>query len=211
MTDTYSLLKNELKVYYPDVTDAELDEITNRLVDFYTIGAKAIYEAEKEVTIETAYAMKQLVDEFGFTQEALAKRLGVSRPNVTNTIRLLSLAPEVMALVEQGKIAPNSARALIPILDQELQVELAKKAISQQLTTRQIEKMVKEVLNPDRKKQKSTMQTSPELFELKDLMQRSFSTKVNIIGNDNKGRIYIDYYTRDDLDRISEVLNKINR
>ena len=45
MTDTYSLLKNELKVYYPDVTDAELDEITNRLVDFYTIGAKAIYEA----------------------------------------------------------------------------------------------------------------------------------------------------------------------
>lgn len=161
--------------------------------------------------IETAYAMKQLVDEFGFTQEALAKRLGVSRPNVTNTIRLLSLAPEVMALVEQGKIAPNSARALIPILDQELQVELAKKAISQQLTTRQIEKMVKEVLNPDRKKQKSIMQTSPELFELKDLMQRSFSTKVNIIGNDNKGRIYIDYYTRDDLDRISEVLNKINR
>jgi len=57
MTDTYSLLKSELKVYYPDVTDAELNEITNRLVDFYTIGAKAIYEAEKEVTIETAYAM----------------------------------------------------------------------------------------------------------------------------------------------------------
>ncbi|MBR1825963.1 MAG: hypothetical protein IJ770_05190 [Alphaproteobacteria bacterium] len=53
MTDTYSLLKNELKVYYPDVTDAELNEITNRLVDFYTIGAKAIYEAEKEVNIET--------------------------------------------------------------------------------------------------------------------------------------------------------------
>ena len=161
--------------------------------------------------IETAYAMKQLVDEFGFTQEALAKRLGVSRPNVTNTIRLLSLAPEVMTLVEQGKIAPNSARALIPILDQELQVELAKKAISQQLTTRQIEKMVKDILNPDRKKQKAIMQASPELFELKDLMQRSFSTKVNIIGNDNKGSIYIDYYTRDDLDRISEVLNKINR
>ena len=54
MTDTYSLLKNELKVYYPDVTDAELNEITNRLVDFYIIGAKAGYEAEKEVTIETA-------------------------------------------------------------------------------------------------------------------------------------------------------------
>lgn len=47
MTDTYSLLKNELKIYYPDVTDAKLNEITNRLIDFYTIGAKAVYEAEK--------------------------------------------------------------------------------------------------------------------------------------------------------------------
>ena len=54
MTDTYSLLKNELKVYYPDVTDDELNEITNKLVGFYTIGAEAIYEAEKEIKIETA-------------------------------------------------------------------------------------------------------------------------------------------------------------
>lgn len=161
--------------------------------------------------IETAYAMKQLVDEFGFTQEALAKRLGVSRPNVTNTIRLLSLAPEVMTMVEQGKLAPNSARALVMITDKELQVELAKKAIAQQLTTRQIEKMVKEVLNPESKKQKPGMQGSPELYALKDLIQRSFGTKVNVIGNDKRGRIYIDYYGRDDLDRISEVLNKLNR
>ena len=51
MTDTYSLLKNELKVYYPGVTDAELNEITNRLIEFYTIGAKAVYEAEKDVNI----------------------------------------------------------------------------------------------------------------------------------------------------------------
>ena len=54
MTDTYSLLKNELKVYYPGVTDAELNEITNRLIDFYTIGAKAIYETGKKINNETA-------------------------------------------------------------------------------------------------------------------------------------------------------------
>ena len=161
--------------------------------------------------IETAYAMKQLVDEFGFTQESLAKRLGMSRPNVTNIIRLLLLTPEVMALVEQGKIAPNSARALVPIQDKELQIELAKKAISQQMTTRQIEKLVKETLNPEIKKQKPGMQNIPELFALKELMQRSFGTKVNIIGNDKRGRIYMDYYSRDDLDRVSEILNKIER
>lgn len=161
--------------------------------------------------IETAYAMKQLVDEFGFTQDAIAKRLGISRPNVTNTIRLLSLTPEVMALVEQGKLAPNSARALVIIQDKDLQIELAKKAISQQMTTRQIEKLVKETLNPELKKKKPGMQSIPELFALKELMQHSFGTKINIIGNDKRGRIYIDYYGRDDLDRISEVLNKLDR
>lgn len=64
MIDTYSLLKNELKVYYPDVTDAELNEITNRLIDFFTIGAKAIYEAEKEVNIETAQ-LPDIDDSYG--------------------------------------------------------------------------------------------------------------------------------------------------
>ena len=161
--------------------------------------------------IETAYAMKQLVDNFGFSQDALAKRLGVSRPTITNTIRLLSLCPEVMALVEQGKIAPNTARVLVAILDPEMQFELARKAIAEQLSTRDVEKMVKEVLNPKPIKQKSSIQQNPEIQELRNLMQRTFSTKVNVIGNENKGRIYIDYYNRDDLDRISAILNKVDK
>ena len=159
--------------------------------------------------IETAYAMKQLVDNFGFSQEALAKRLGISRPTITNTLRLLSLCPEVMALVEQEKIAPNTARVLVQISDPEMQFELARKAIAEQMSTRDVEKMVKEILNPKPLKQKMAAQQIPELVELKELMQRTFSTKVNVIGNDAKGRIYIDYYSRDDLDRISEILNKV--
>lgn len=159
--------------------------------------------------IETAYAMKQLVDNFGFSQEALAKRLGISRPTITNTIRLLSLCPEVMALVENEKIAPNSARALVQISDPEMQFELARKVIAEQMSTRDVEKMVKEILNPKPLKQKVSVQNIPELMELKNLMQRTFSTKVNVIGNEAKGRIYIDYYSRDDLDRISTLLNKV--
>ena len=161
--------------------------------------------------IETAYAMKQLVDNFGFSQEALAKRLGISRPTITNTIRLLSLTPQVMALVEQGKIAPNTARVLVNIDDPEMQFSLAKKVIAEQMSTRDVEKMVKEILNPKQLKQKPSVKTIPELAELRDLMQRTFSTKVNVIGNDKKGRIYIDYYSKDDLDRISVILNKVGK
>lgn len=161
--------------------------------------------------IETAYAMKQLVDNFGFSQEALAKRLGISRPTITNTIRLLSLCPQVMALVEQGKIAPNTARVLVNIEDEELQFSLARKAIAEQMSTRDVEKMVKEILNPKQLKPKPSVKTIPELMQLRDLMQHTFSTKVNVIGNDKKGRIYIDYYSRDDLDRISTILNKVDK
>lgn len=161
--------------------------------------------------IETAYAMKQLVDNFGFTQETLARRLGVSRPNVTNTIRLLNLTPQVMSLVETGKIAPNSARALVVVTNPELQLELAKRAIEQQWTTREIEKKVKEVLNPVEHKERVVRQTIPELYDLRDRMQKTFSTKVNVIGNQSKGRIYIDYYSRDDLDRISALMSKLDK
>lgn len=161
--------------------------------------------------IETAYAMKQLVDNFGFSQEALAKRLGVSRPTITNTIRLLSLCPEVMALVENAKIAPNTARVLVLITDPKLQFELANKAIAEQMSTRDVEKMVKEILNPKPLKQKTPLKLVPEIAALRDLMQRSFSTKVNFIGNEAKGRIYIDYYSRDDLDRISALLTRLEK
>ena len=157
--------------------------------------------------IEAANAMKSLMTDYGLTQEDLADRIGKSRPAIANTLRLLSLTPEVRKLVENGSLSAGHARALIslPELDQN---KMANSIVKEGSSVREVEKKVKEYfMTPEekaRKKQRSEL--SNELRELVAEMQRVLGTKVNAIGNDNKGRIYIDYYTRDDLDRLSEII-----
>ena len=155
--------------------------------------------------IEAANAMKSLMNDYGLTQEDLADRLGKSRSAIANTLRLLNLAPEVMSLVESGKLSAGHARALVavPQIDQK---KMADAAVKEGLSVREMEKKVKDYFIPPEEKIKPKRELSPELKELIGDMQRTFGTKVNAIGNDNKGRIYIDYYTRDDLDRLGEIL-----
>lgn len=156
--------------------------------------------------IESARAIRQLMDEYKMTQEAVSERIGVSRPNIANTLRLLSLCPEVIALVESGKLSAGHARCLIPVQDYNLQIKLAMAASDNRMTVRDLEKAVKNLLKPKDNTSKQPTEQSIELKELVNEMQRTFSTKVSVIGNDKKGRIYIDYYSRDDLDRIAELI-----
>lgn len=161
--------------------------------------------------IETAEAMKQLMDEFNLTQEELAERLGKSRSSVANTLRLLSLAPEVSILVADGKLSAGHARTIITI-PKDKQRAFANKIIAEDLSVREVEKLVKAYLTPhEEKPKKAKPDLSKELRDMIDRMQRCLGTKVTAIGNDNKGRIYVDYYTRDDLDRIYELLVKIEK
>ncbi len=164
--------------------------------------------------IEAANAMKQLMDEYNITQEDLAERIGKSRSAVANTLRLLTLEPEVIDLVSSGALSQGHARALITLPKNE-QVLIARKAVAKRMSVREVEQAVKDYYNPpeELRRQKKAKQEAQMSVELKDLivrMQRSFGTKVSAIGNDRKGRIYIDYYTRDDLDRISELLEELS-
>lgn len=164
--------------------------------------------------IEAAMAMKQLMEEYDVTQEELAERIGKSRSAVANTLRLLTLDNEVIDLVSEGLLSQGHARALIT-LPKEVQVSIAKKAVAKRMSVREVEQAVKDYYNPPeeaRKAKRAKMEAGMSV-ELKDLivrLQRSFGTKVSAIGNDKKGRIYIDYYTRDDLDRISELLETLD-
>jgi len=164
--------------------------------------------------IEAANAMKQLMDEYNITQEDLAERIGKSRSAVANTLRLLTLDGQVIELVSDGSLSQGHARALIT-LPKETQVAIAKKAVAKRMSVREVEQAVKDYYNPpeEAKKAKRAKMEAGMSVELKDLivrMQRRFGTKVSAIGNDKKGRIYIDYYTRDDLDRLSELLDKLD-
>ncbi|MBR1891139.1 MAG: ParB/RepB/Spo0J family partition protein [Clostridia bacterium] len=163
--------------------------------------------------IEAANAMKQLMDEYDITQEDLAERIGKSRSAVANTLRLLTLDEKVIELVSSGALSQGHARALIT-LPKEVQLSIASKAVAKKLSVREVEQLVKDYYNPPeeiKKAQRAKREANMSL-ELKDLivrMQRGFGTKVSAIGNDKKGRIYIDYYTRDDLDRIAKLLEKL--
>lgn len=159
--------------------------------------------------IETAAAIKQLMDEYRYTQEQVADRIGKSRPAVANTLRLLTLTKSVTDLVASGKLSPGHARCLVVVTDPEDQFKLASMGVDNRVTVRDFEKIVKNYLNP--KPAKPKVEQSVELKDMISRMQRTFATKVSALGNDKKGRIYIDYYNRDDLDRICDILETIEK
>lgn len=164
--------------------------------------------------IEAAAAMKQLMVEYKLTQDELAERIGKSRPAIANTLRLLSLTPEVMQLVAEGKLSAGHARTLVPLASDD-QVQFASDAVKSGMSVRELEKKVRAYnISPElleEKKKKKRALASVELKNLVERMRFAFRTKVSLIGNDQKGRIYIDYYSRDDLDRISEILDIIDK
>lgn len=164
--------------------------------------------------IEAATAMKQLMTDYKLTQDELAERIGKSRPAIANTLRLLNLSPDVMQLVAEGKLSAGHARTIV-VLPEPDQIKFANDAVRNQTSVRELEKKVRaynvpaEILE-ERKKKKRAL-ASIELKQLVERMRFTFRTKVSLIGTDKKGRIYIDYYSRDDLDRISEILDIIDK
>ncbi|MCD8309464.1 MAG: ParB/RepB/Spo0J family partition protein [Clostridia bacterium] len=164
--------------------------------------------------IEAALGMKQLMNDYHLTQDELAERIGKSRPAVANTLRLLTLSPEVIDMVSEGKLSAGHARTLVPLAPED-QISFAKDVVKNASSVRELEKKVRaynippEVLE-ERKKKKRAI-ASVELKDLVERMRFTFRTKVSLIGNDKKGRIYIDYYSRDDLDRIIEILDIIDK
>ena len=156
--------------------------------------------------VEEAKAYRALMDKSGMTQEELANKLGKSRPAIANSLRLLTLSPNVLELVEAGRLSAGHARTLAVIKDQKVQESHANAAPDKQMTARPLERTLAHYLNP---KKPTRIYNSPELKELVNNMQHTFGTKVKAIGNNEKGRIYIDYYTKDDLIRIYDLVEKL--
>lgn len=157
--------------------------------------------------MEAARAMKQLMDEYGWTQEVVADRLGKSRPVIANTIRLLNLEPEVIEMIEKGKLSAGHARSLVAVNNRDAQIRLAKQVCEKKLTVRDLEKAVKQGKG-------GASSISSQSIELKQLihdMQKVFGTKVSALGNDQRGRIYIDYYSVDDLQRVFDLVEILKK
>ena len=161
--------------------------------------------------IEEATAFRKLIDEYNLSQEELANNLGKSRPVIANSLRLLTLHPEVQKLVVEGRLSAGHARCLVSVKDYSVQLKYAIAAADKKMSVRELELMVNAYLNPNKETPKKTIKLSSELKEFVNDMQRIFATKVKIIGNEEKGRIYMDYYTKDDLQRIYELMDSLKK
>lgn len=160
--------------------------------------------------IEEAVAFSNLINEYNLSQEELANTLSKSRSAIANSLRILTLPPEVKQLVIDGKLSAGHAKALVSLNDVGAQIKYANAAANKQLSVRTLEMMVKAYNNNEETPKKPIKLTS-ELKEFVNNMQRIFATKVKIIGNEEKGRIYLDYYTKDDLQRIYELIDSLKK
>lgn len=155
--------------------------------------------------IEEAIAYKSLIEEHDMTQESISERIGRSRSAIANTLRLLNLPSEIKEFVVQGKISAGHARALLAVTDKKKQIEMAQKIYEQQLNVRDIEKLV---MQKDKKESSKEIKKTVEIIEIEDRLKKALATKVNIVHKKSKGKIEIEYYNNDDLERILELLEK---
>lgn len=163
--------------------------------------------------IEEALAYKRLLEEFNLKQDEVAERVSKSRTAVTNSMRLLKLCDGVQQMIIDDMLSPGHARALIPIENADEQLHLAQRIFDEKLSVREVEKIVKEILNPEkkeRKKEEASQSIQYIYQEIENKLKEKLSRKVQITskGKNGAGKIEIEFYSNDDLDRLIEVLEK---
>lgn len=157
--------------------------------------------------IEESIAYKKLIDEFNLTQEQLSNRIGKSRTSITNCLRLLNLDKRVQEYLIDGVITEGHGRAILSIEDKELQYKLAQSIIDEGLSVREAEKLIKSIITEKKNLQPEAKAKNPYYIDIKDKLENLFGTKVLLMDKKNKGKIEIEYYSKEDLQRILDILN----
>lgn len=161
--------------------------------------------------IEEAEAFKRLIEDYGLKQEELAEKVSKSRTAVTNSMRLLNLDDRIKQMITENLISSGHGRALLPVPDPEVQYSMALKIFDNKLSVRETEKLVKSLLDPNKKTIKKDYQKKEIYHILEDRIKTSIGSKVRINpGSKNKGKIEIEYYSEEDLERIVSLLESVN-
>lgn len=192
----------EVPVIIKDYTEQEIVEI----------GLIENIQRENLNPIEEAMAFKKLLEEFNLKQDEVAERVSKSRTVVTNSMRLLKLDERVQEMIVDDMISTGHARALLAIDDKEQQYDLANKIFDEKLSVRETEKLVKEIKNPKKPKMKKKVENEFVYTDLENRMKEVMGTKVNISSKGNgKGKIEIEYYSDDELERMFEMIMSIRK
>ena len=164
-------------------------------------------QREDLTPIEEAEAYSSLIDNLNFTQDALAKRLGKSRPHIANHIRLLQLPEDVRQLMNEGVLSMGHGRALLGLKDKGRIAEVAQKVINQSLNVRQLESLVHQVNEGVSHETKEKVKKDIFVQATESQLREYFGTSVQVKKQKNKGKIEIEFYSEDDLERILDILN----
>ncbi len=191
----------EVPVIVRDLTEQEIVEIS--LIENI--------QRENLNPIEEAMAYKRLLTEFDLKQDEVAERVSKSRTAVTNSMRLLKLCDEVQQMIIDDMITTGHARALISIEDKEQQYAIAQKIFDEKLSVRDVEKLVKDMNKPVKEKKEVKKDKSLEIIyrDIEEKLKQALSTKVEIITKgDGIGKIEIEFYNHDDLEKITDKLTQ---
>lgn len=208
----FRLLANERDFFAAKA--AGFTEFSARIYHFSDKNAEAFsimerLKNEKLNDLEEAKLMKKLVSNHGFTQNDVADLIGKSRPSVANTMRLLTLQADVLKLIEAGKLSAGHARTLVKV-PKEKQRAFAVECIKRDLSVREMERAVKAFLTPPevlkQEKEAAAAAKGEELKTQVEQMRQALGMQVSLIGNDKKGRLYIDYLSAEDLKKIVALL-----
>ena len=195
----------EIPVIVKELSDQEIAEI--QLIENI--------QREDLNPIEIAEGYRQLIDKYGFTQDELAEKISKSRTAITNTLRLLKLDERVRQMIVDELISTGHARAILSIEDSDKQYEFAQKIFDEKMSVRDVEKAIKNMQkDPKVKKdnQKIDKKTEAIYHSLEENMKQIMGTKVTIQAkNGNQGKVEIEYYSQDELDRIVNMIRTIHK
>ncbi len=181
-----------------------IKEFTNRQV--MEVALIENLQREDLNPIEEADAFQNLMNEFEMTQEQIAETIGKSRPAIANSLRLLALSEDVKKFIISGDLTSGHARTLVIIQDPQVQLTAAEYIIANKLSVRETENYIKKLFQNKTEKKKN--EDNPDFKEVEDKLKNILGTKVKLQANNNKGKITIEYFSNDELDRLLEFFYK---
>jgi ParB family chromosome partitioning protein len=206
--DGYQLIAGERRVRAARLAGLErIPAVVRQLADRNQLEVALVENVQRADldAIDEATAYRQLIDEFGMTQEAVADRVGKARTTIANTLRLLDLHPEVQAAIAEGRITQGHGRALggLPV---EGQARVLRSLVEQDLSVRQTEELVRRVREPRVAAQRAEVRLDADLERVEEELRHSLGTKVSLSRSRKGGRIVIEYYSDEELGRLYERL-----
>ena len=159
--------------------------------------------------IEEAEGLNQMIVTYGLTQAEVSKSVGKSRPYITNVLRLLKLPEEVRVMVSNGELSSGHARAIVGVSGKAAQIKIAEKIVKEGLSVRETEKLIKEADAPAKRPAKRKAEKNADVKRVEEDLKAVLGTRVNLAQSGKKGKIEIEYYSREELERLIELLKTL--